>query len=406
MGAWHCHAWRGLAVESLAPLRRGLDALTSEAERERAMLLSQVGRTRLSPGHVDEAWQSIDEATALASRVGDSIVDAQVLRARASGHRVCGEYEAASATARLALPAIRAGSAWGVTDLLASLVLSEAYLGRFAACDELLPELEVAARRAGNHGALWAHERVLHAIELARTGRMRTYLEHSQASLGGLHFRYVTRSGVAAASLYLGAVDDALEHTAVAIAELPADHWFKGTPEGNHFAAMALAGRAGAAGLIPALLHCLPVAGRRNLEGAYLALETLATGLAVMGERERLAGLYPLTLVGVQTNRVLHTSIIGPSSPQLAAALAADAAGLHDEAREHFEIALRQAHEMPVRILQPTVRYWYGRALSASADAADHARGRAMVEAALTDFRALEMVLHANLAERFLRDRR
>ncbi len=88
------------------------------------------------------------------------------------------------------------------------------------------------------------------------------------------------------------------------------------------------------------------------------------------------------------------------------AALAADAAGLSDQAREHFEIALRQAHEVPVRILQPTVLYWYGRALSAGADAADHARGRAMVEAALTDFRALEMVLHANLAERFLREGR
>jgi hypothetical protein len=47
---------------------------------------------------------------------------------------------------------------------------------------------------------------------------------------------------------------------------------------------------------------------------------------------------------------------------------------------------------------------WYGRALAASADAADHARGRALVEAALTDFRALEMVLQANLAERFLRE--
>ena len=92
--------------------------------------------------------------------------------------------------------------------------------------------------------------------------------------------------------------------------------------------------------------------------------------------------------------------------PQLAAALAADAAGLIDQSREHFEIALRQAHEVPVRILQPTVLYWYGRSLSAGADTADRARGRAMVEAALTDFRALEMVLHANLAERFLREGR
>ena len=57
-----------------------------------------------------------------------------------------------------------------------------------------------------------------------------------------------------------------------------------------------------------------------------------------------------------------------------------------------------------MRILQPTVLYWYGRALSAAPDAADRARGRAMVEASAIDFRALEMVLHANLAEQFLRE--
>jgi hypothetical protein len=131
----------------------------------------------------------------------------------------------------------------------------------------------------------------------------------------------------------------------------------------------------------------------------------LVTGLAAMGDRERRAGLYPLTLASVQ-NGVNSTNVIGPSSPQLVAALAADAAGLNDQARDHFETALRQAREVPIRILQPTVLYWYGRALSAGEDAAERARGRGMVEAALTDFRALEMVLHATLAERFLRDGR
>ena len=57
-----------------------------------------------------------------------------------------------------------------------------------------------------------------------------------------------------------------------------------------------------------------------------------------------------------------------------------------------------------MRILQPTVLYWYGRALSRTADTANRARGRGMLEAALTDFRALEMVLHATLAEQSLRD--
>jgi hypothetical protein len=216
--------------------------------------------------------------------------------------------------------------------------------------------------------------------------------------------RSYTRSIVAAASLHLGEVDEALGHTAAAIAEQPTDSWLKGLAEGNHFAAMALAERAGAEALVPALLPWLPVSGRRNVEGAHLALETLVTGLASMGDRERLAGLYPLTLAYVQTGRVHTSLVVGPGSPQLAAALAADAAGLSDQAREHFEIALRQAQEVPVRILQPTVLYWYGRALSAGADAAYRARGRAMVEAALTDFRTLEMVLHANLAERFLRE--
>ena len=228
----------------------------------------------------------------------------------------------------------------------------------------------------------------------------------SQSALGGPIFRFFTRSYVAAASLYLGAVEDALEHTAAIVAEQPTGHWLKGLPEGNHFAAMALAGRAEAEALIPALLPWLPVAGRRNVEGAYHALETLVTGLALMDERERRAGLYSLTLTFIQTGRVHTGLVIGPGSPQLAAALAADAAGLVDQSREHFETALRQAHEVPIRILQPTVLYWYGRALSAAVDAADGARGRAMVEAALTDFRALEMVLHANLAERFLREGR
>jgi hypothetical protein len=34
---------------------------------------------------------------------------------------------------------------------------------------------------------------------------------------------------------------------------------------------------------------------------------------------------------------------------------------------------------------------------------AEQARGRAMIEAAATDFRSLEMVTYANLAEQFLR---
>ena len=106
----------------------------------------------------------------------------------------------------------------------------------------------------------------------------------------------------------------------------------------------------------------------------------------------------------IHTGQVFAFLTVGPSNPQLAAALAADAAGLADQSRDHFETALRQAREVPIRILQPTVLYWYGRALSAAPDAADRARGRAMVDASVVGFRALDMVVHANLAEQFLRE--
>ena len=113
---------------------------------------------------------------------------------------------------------------------------------------------------------------------------------------------------------------------------------------------------------------------------------------------------YPLALDYVHTGLLFSAFNVEANNPQLAAALAADAAGLVDQSREHFETARRQAHEVPIRILQPTVLDWDGRSLSTAADAGDRERGRAMVEAALIDFRSLEMVLHANLAEEFLRE--
>jgi hypothetical protein len=107
-----------------------------------------------------------------------------------------------------------------------------------------------------------------------------------------------------------------------------------------------------------------------------------------------------LALDYIHTGQVHAT--VAFSNPQLVAALSADAAGMTDQAREHFEIALRQARDLPIRILQPTVLYFYGRSTSATTDVAARARGRAMIEGAITEFRTLEMVLHAGLAERFL----
>src|SRR5262249_47044227 len=87
-----------------------------------------------------------------------------------------------------------------------------------------------------------------------------------------------------------------------------------------------------------------------------------------------------------------------PGSPQLVAAIAADANGYDDRARAHFEIALRQANDLPLRMLQPGVRFWYGRMLARHTDPVEQSRGRELVEEAQADFRSLRMVLHADRA--------
>src|SRR6185369_12473660 len=97
--------------------------------------------------------------------------------------------------------------------------------------------------------------------------------------------------------------------------------------------------------LLPATLRRLPVSGRANVEGAFAALDATISGLALIGDRSACAALYALTLDYVRTGRMVAGLVAGPSSPQLAAALAADAAGLVDQSREHFETALRQARD-------------------------------------------------------------
>jgi hypothetical protein len=288
--------------------------------------------------------------------------------------------------------------------VLAGLLVVEYYRGRFAECDELLPAIHDCAVRAGHRGARFIQEWMDSGISAARSGSLRDLLARSERFLETSHFTYLSRTAAALCRLYLGETDRGLAQLEEVVVELPENHWFNGMPEGNLFAANALVGRHDRArALVAGVVPHLPVPGRRNIQGAFYALDALVTGLAHLGDRERRAAAYPLTLEYIRTGQIVAGLVAGPSNPQIVAALASAAAGLAEKSREHFETALRQAREVPVRIMEPTVEYWYGRALSSAADPAERARGRAMVEAALSGFRALGMVPHAGLAERFLR---
>jgi hypothetical protein len=207
---------------------------------------------------------------------------------------------------------------------------------------------------------------------------------------------------MAQACLQLGDTEHALAHIANAMAE-PAPRLYKGVAEALRFSGTALVGRGEAARLLFGDVEpWLPPVGQRNIFGAWAVLDAAVPGLMLADDVVRCGALYPSCVNYIDTGAVSDMSIV-PGNPETVAGIAAHAAGLRDRAREHFETAIRQADTLPHRLLQPTARYWYGRLLVNDPYPAEQARGRAMIEAAATDFRSLEMVTYANLAERFLR---
>jgi tetratricopeptide (TPR) repeat protein/predicted Ser/Thr protein kinase len=401
-----CFVLLGGPPKGHAVLHRGLDALSEGAAPERASLQAMLGPFSVGINRVDEAWHEVGDATATAERLGDVALLGRVLRSMVIVQWACLELEDARDTGRRALALLPAEAGWERADLLINMAITDYMSGRFADADAQLPEVERVASRAGYALALLNRQVILSAREVMRTGDLRAFLARSDALVGSYAFPSLVRTSAATTRLHLGQIEDALDQLAAVAAEPEASFCWRNMVQPNLFAGTALAGRADRARALWSIVQpCLPVLGRRNNVGAWIALEATVTGLALVGDREPCGMLYPLTVALAETGLVCdpYTAAVGPTTPQLVAAMAADAAGHADKAREHFETALRQARELPHRILQPTVLYWSGRSLADTSDVADQSRGRAMVEAALTDFRALEMVTHANLAEQFLR---
>ena len=84
------------------------------------------------------------------------------------------------------------------------------------------------------------------------------------------------------------------------------------------------------------------------------------------------------------------------------AGIAATRAGHFDDAVEHFETALRQAHELPHKIEQPEVRRWYADMLIERNAPGDVDKARTLIAEAIAMYTTIGMPRHIELAERVL----
>jgi hypothetical protein len=389
--------------EAIDAVNGALKRLSSTADAERASLHALLAPLLLYVSPPDIAWDYMDQAVATAERIGDPALMGLVLRCQAAAGMLCGEATAVLEVGKHALLLIREEAVADRVELKWYLLWANYRSGRFADVGRLIPEFEVAAQKAGRPELLkWpGFIRSLHRLNL--TGDLRVFLEYMETLRSAApEWQFLFLGLIAAARLHLGDTEQALTELARAVAEpMPLIH--KGVFEALQLSGTALLGRReDARALFGAVEPWLPAVGKRNINGAWLVLDVSVPGLMLADEVVRCGDLYPSCVSYLGTGVIGDWSIV-PGNPQIVAGIAAHAAGLRDRAREHFETAIRQADTLPHRLLQPTARYWYGRLLVDDPHPAEQARGRAMIAAAATDFRSLEMVTYANLAEQFLR---
>jgi tetratricopeptide (TPR) repeat protein len=160
--------------------------------------------------------------------------------------------------------------------------------------------------------------------------------------------------------------------------------------------------KAGTLALLDGRRDSLARLGQPNTLGAWCAVLSAVEALVLAGEPDEAASLYPVVLESIKTGVVVR----GADSRllQCVAGIAAGAGRRWKKAEEHFEVALRQAHDIPVVIEQPEVRRWYARMLVERDEPDDRRKARELLGEAVAMYRKIGMPKHVEIAQAMLRD--
>jgi tetratricopeptide (TPR) repeat protein len=343
----------------------------------------------------------------MAEQLGDQRLLGRVLASKTAHHYAYMQHRETVHAGLGAAELLRAtGNLWGVADALWPAQFALVYLGRFDEAVKIGEELEPLATRLGHLGALLGAGRGRAAREVMLTAELDRFHEFARGDLElcrstGMPWISNSYTMLGLADFWRGRWHEALEHFQEAVKlELPG--FFAGIDWGWLFLWKAYAGDKDAAlAMLEQRRDNLPRPGQPNTDGAWTMLIGVVEGLAVLAEREKAAKLYPLTLEAIDTGAL--TGVFGRLF-QTVAGMAAAAGGQWEKAEEHYQTALRQAHELPVVIEQPEVRRWYARMLIDRDAPGDRNKARELLTEAIAMYRRIGMPKHIEMAEALLRE--
>ena len=403
--------WADQVTDAVVVTRRVLEVLGPATSADRCRLLA-IGGWGLGLGAerseaVVTGDEMLSESLAMAETLGDSRAHGDVLHVRTYKHFLCMRRRDQADTALRAAELLRsAGDLWNLADVLAFFQWASVSRGRLDGVARFEEEAETQARRLGNMGA----EFLARVARASRDWLVSADLDRFEASL-----QQIVEFCARAHNPW-----GALAETCLAIAGVWRGRWAEAGDRAEDIARREPAGfMVGATWAVGFLCDCLsgqkqtalarleerrshlPRPGRPNPTGAWSMLFGVIEGLAVLGEREAVAELYPLALDAIETGAVVsfHSHYL----LQRVAGIAATGGPQWEQAEIHYQTAFKQAHEIPFRSEQPEVRRWYAQMLLDRNGPGDRDKARTMLGEAVEMYETIGMPRHLEMAREMLK---
>lgn len=386
-------------------IERGLHAVGERDSASREGLLAMSGVMASHLGSYREAEDKLDFALDLARKHEDTRVLGLVLFTKTAHHFNYLEHERAVEVGREAIEHLRAaGDLWNLANVQGFVGQSLGFLGRFDEAAEATEGAKDLAERLGNWVAYvyidraraWRHMSLHPDPEQLDRDGIRDVELGTNLGYGWMCSLGYTRRSFAA--FVKGRWDDALTFAD------RSSSYERGVGHG-HLGRLVLLNaylgdREASIAAFERLRPLFPQANDPSYVGMWDSFLAAIEGMAVLGERERVADLYEVAVEAQRWAKLfrgwdyrLISSVVG---------MAATCAGRWDEAEEYFKKAVDIADGLPYPLEQPEARRFYAWMLLQRARNGDHDRACRLLDEAIGGYQRIGMPAHEALARSML----
>jgi len=391
---------------ALAESERAVAVLQTEPVPLLAPMLYLQAVTLGARGDVAEALERLADADGACALLTDLYVRASGMLSAALVNFDVMRMARASECKRQTHEAMTAlGRPWEAIEHAHIPVFGELHLGRFQEAAALIDDLEPRAERIGHRNAQWAL-RLCRPMLYFLTGDLagaerefRSVIEFAQVH--HVEWGYVTELRLCEVLFVQGKTEEAIESLRrIAACEPPS--YLKQFTRGVLFRCLSYVAPDAARAYLRDTEIALPIDstgpagsiwGAVNAYGHWVNLMNIVEGLYVLGDRDAVAKLMPLTEVFAASEITVTTLAM---LPREAAGIAAACAGAWDAAEAHFTQALALCDNAPIPISQGTAREWYADMLMMRNAGDDRARAATLYAEAAQNYDTIGLVLYAS----------